>query len=117
MLLFSFSADVNGQVEKGDSLNSSQPEIVNEKGVFACLFQTQKNLWTSPTRLQAKDLAILAPIALTTGLLIHFDEDIYSHVNDFKNEIPGLKIQAHILPEPENPCLLQVCIHYFTWRA
>ena len=54
--------------------------------ILSSMVRDQGKLWTSPLRIEKKDLALWIPVISVTALSIFYDEEIYSSVKNFQNK-------------------------------
>lgn len=71
--------------------SSKESEKKKQLSFFGKFLEEEKQIWTTPARMNAEDVLAITGLALTTAFLIHNDEKIIREVKEFTLAHPGAK--------------------------
>jgi len=89
-----------------------QPDSVSKEKIWIIksALQDQGKIWTSPLRINKKDLLFWVPVITATALSIKYDEKIYSDIKDYQSKHKWISdVSPHITYGGDNHFVLYSC--------
>ncbi|MEI6695718.1 MAG: phosphatase PAP2 family protein [Bacteroidota bacterium] len=98
ILLVFFITTTSTFSQSVDKINDSTIHITSKPiWIGKSLLEDQQHLWSSPFHIKKKDLYYIVPVALVAGTAMIFDENIHSHLMQFKTDHSWVKEISPVL--------------------